>query len=121
VEPTGGVWRIKAELDCGHTDVVGPIDGVIGKAATIDIPRAGQYRVSVSGQDGDGAIVVFGHCSPGCANDKGMTVDFGIERVVTLRQGRYHVTSKSGREVESASLQTIITAVNPGGLAADSG
>ena len=38
------------------------------------------------------ALVEVGHCSPGCAPDKGIVVRANTQSIVELREGRYHVS-----------------------------
>jgi len=88
-------WFIDADLDCSREDMIGARYAENWTVNTIEVKSAGSYRVSVSvsGGDGDFAFVELGHCSPGCAPDKGLKIKNGEMQTVVLRQGRYHVSS----------------------------
>jgi hypothetical protein len=92
VEPVDGVWSIDADFDCTRADMLGTRVAEDWTIRTIDVPVAGSYRVTVPGDDDDYALVEIGHCSPGCAPDKGLEIEVRKSRTVILRQGRYQLT-----------------------------
>lgn len=59
---------------------------------TIEVPTADRYRITVTAAENAGALVEVGHCSPGCAPDKGIEVRANTQSIVELRAGRYHVS-----------------------------
>lgn len=109
IDAADGKWTIDADLDCRRDDVLGTRVGEVWTARTLEIPEVGTYRLSVSGSDEDSAFVELGHCSPGCAPDKGLVVRAGETRDLTLRAGRYYLNSVAIR-VESGHLLTRIEA-----------
>lgn len=87
-----GVWNIVEDLDCERSDVIGPRVGEQWTVRTIDVPAPGKYRMTVTASERAGALVELGHCSPGCAVDKGIELAANTQSSIDLRAGRYHVT-----------------------------
>ncbi len=107
-----GVWTIDADLNCLRNDVLGPRVSEDWTLRTFEVTRTGLYTVSVSGDDGDFTFVELGHCSPGCASDKGVKIKAGESQEIPLRPGRYHLTSV-GPHKKSGRLTTRIEPVLP--------
>lgn len=87
-----GRWDLVEQLDCERDDVIGPRVGDQWTVRTIEVPAAGRYRITVTAAENAGALVEVGHCSPGCAPDKGIMVRANTQSIVELREGRYHVS-----------------------------
>jgi hypothetical protein len=106
VDPVDGFWSIEADMDCGDQAVLGSRDGQVLRVNVVEVAKAGLYQIAASGEDGAIAVVELGHCSPGCAPDKGIEVEVGTQQVVELRQGRYHVTFENkGRQTGYLNAQ----------------
>lgn len=113
IEPSGRIWSIDADLDCKRADVLGTRVTEDWTYRTIEVEVAGRYRIVVPGGEEDYALVEIGHCSPGCAPDKGVEVQVRESRTVDLRPGRYHVTLVA-QFVKSGRLQVRIEPVDIG-------
>jgi hypothetical protein len=107
VDAIDDAWSIDVSIDCARNDVLGTRVGEDWTVRTITVVPPGTYLITVSGEAGDLGFIELGHCSPGCASDKGIKIDVGDSQEVVLRPGRYHVTSV-GLQVKSGRHRTRI-------------
>ncbi len=113
IPAVNGGWFFDMEVDCSKETVIGPRVSEFWSVYTLDVPEGGDYVVTVFGEEGDFGRVSVNHCSPGCAPDRDLEVQIRKSEVVTLRGGRYQLTTIAGH-VESGHLQARIDPVGPG-------
>lgn len=92
VDDISGRWQIRIDTDCSLKDVIGPRVAERWTVRTIEVETPGVYEVTVPpGPQGE-VFVELGHCSVGCAEDKGVKLAGGTQRRLALRAGRYYLS-----------------------------